>query len=1198
MHFTHNLNAKPRFHRSVLFSCMLAASLPVAAQTVGSEQAASGTNDADGLLEEIVVKGLRQSLQNAQTIKRDADTFVDAISSSDIGALPDRSILESIQRIPGVQIGRFASPEDPDHFGTEGSGLIIRGLSQVRSEFNGRDAFSASSGSGLSFSDVPPELIGNVLVYKNQTADMVEGGIGGTVSLNTRKPFDSEGRHFGITVDGQINSLDENWTPTVSALFSDRVDTELGEFGVLLSLADSTLEQASHGMQSARYELRPIAGDSPGHPGFGYVPQSSRYVYDGSFSGAPEEMAVGDEGVIVPLGGNASQKFDRRERSGIAASLQWQSPDQTLLATAEFIRSDASLAWTEYAIRNDVELNDPNARPIADATGLGEDFSPAQWQFTEDGIFQDGSISSTSAGWRADDPSGRIPQNADWATTQVNEFGAQYSSNTRYRDENRLTEDLSFNVKWMPSDAWELTADYQHVSAETEIDDHQLVYVTRANADMALNAVGSSINMRLENPWSFASEDEIQSSQALQNEGVDLTSPNYFQQDSSFVSQALMDFVERSEGELDAFRLDGTHFLDDTPFLTAVKFGARYAKKTQSVGATRFNWAPIRASFNSPIGWLDDPEVVASGLPETDQVVDWSGFEAGNGLAIQGGNQMLHPAAIKDRDAFQDIIQPLVETRCDTSRLLSERIDPNQSAVVDGVCNEAGAYDIVNGFFRPDEIFETKEESVAAYVRLDFASEIMSRRLGGNIGLRHVEIETVTTGATQFPGFSSEYPVPEGTDVFSDDLAEAYGQYVFNDLEAGIDIGGNGVDPRFLGEVNNFLPQEVLAFANNGTSPRASAQTTDHWLPSLNLKYELNDDLLLRFSASKAISKPDIGQRRNYLSIQQDTSEGGTTVSRTRLWGPQVDENGNAILDDNGNQVIEPFPYISSEYPDNVNAQGEPIPDGIPEANGENLEQVNVIRPGSVEFSGFSASSGNPFLEPTESNQFDMSLEWFFSDVGSLTATVFYKDLKNYIVSGSRTEQIANPDTGAVQTVRISGPENGSEGEIKGFEIAYQQTYDQLPSPFDGLGIQANYTYIDSKGVPNQNFSGIDPEAAERSLAFDDLPLERLSDHVANLVAFYQRGPAEVRFAYNWNSEFLLTARDEITTLPVWNDSQGFLDASFKYDVTDRFRLSFEAKNLNNEEVVTRIQVDNDLKLFRSSFVQGRSYILKASYSF
>lgn len=1150
------------------------------------------------MLEEIVVKGLRQSLENAQTLKRDADTFVDAISASDIGALPDRSILESIQRLPGVQIGRFAAPDDPDHFGTEGSGLIIRGLTQVRSEFNGRDTFSASSGNGLSFSDVSPEMIGNVMVYKNQTADMIEGGIGGTVSLNTRKPFDSEGRHFGLTVDGQVNTLDEDWTPTVSALFSDRVNTEIGEFGFLISAADSRLEQASHGMQSSRFELRPMGGDSPGHPGFDYVPESSRYVYDGSFAGAPESFEVGDQGVIVPLGGNVSQKFDTRERQGLAASLQWESPDRTLQATAEFIRSDASLSWTEFVIKNDVNINDPNARSIAHVTGSGEDFTPEQWQFSEDGIFQNGSISSTSEGWRSEDPTGRIPQAADWAATNVNEFGSQYTSETRYRNENRLTEDISFNLKWAPTDQWEFSADYQRVNAETEIDDNSLLYATRANAQMNLDAVGSDISLGLFNPWAYASADQVALAQAGQPEGVDLTSPAYFQQDSSFAAQAAMDFAERSKGNEDAFQLDATHYLDNGRFVTALKFGARYAKKEQTVGATRFNWAPIQPTFNPQIGWLDNADVIASGLPGTDQIVDWSGFEAGDGFGIEGGNLMLHPAAVQDFARFQSTLRPLVETRCDTFRPLGQRIDPAQSSVVDGVCDEAGAFDMVNGMFRPDEIFQTEEESIAAYLRVDFASELFDRRLAGNVGLRHVEIETVTTGATQFPSFTSQYPVPEGVDVFADDLAEDYGLYVFNDLETGIDLTGEGIDPRFLGEVNNFLDPGVLAFANNGTSPRASVQTSDHWLPSLNLKYELTEDLLLRFSASKAISKPDIGQMRNYVSIQEDTSEGGTTAIRSRLWGPQVDENGNAVLDENGDQVIRPFPGISAEYPDNVNAQGEPIPDGIPEVDGENLEQVSVLNPQNVNFSGFLASSGNPYLKPTESNQFDASVEWFFSDVGSLTGTVFYKDLKNFIVSGSRQEQITNPETGVTQTVRITGPENGSKGEVKGFELAYQQTYDFLPDPFNGLGLQANYTYIDSEGVPNQAFSGIDPTAEAKNIAFDDLPLERLSDQVVNLVVFYQRGPTEVRFAYNWNSEFLLTARDEITGLPVWNDSQGFLDASFKYDVTDRLRFSFEAKNLADEEVVTRMQVDNNLKLFRSSFVQGRSYILKASYSF
>jgi outer membrane cobalamin receptor len=66
--------------------------------------------------DQIIVTGYRASLQSAQNIKRNADTFVEAISAEDIGALPDRSVAEALQRVPGVNIGRFEKPSDPDRF--------------------------------------------------------------------------------------------------------------------------------------------------------------------------------------------------------------------------------------------------------------------------------------------------------------------------------------------------------------------------------------------------------------------------------------------------------------------------------------------------------------------------------------------------------------------------------------------------------------------------------------------------------------------------------------------------------------------------------------------------------------------------------------------------------------------------------------------------------------------------------------------------------------------------------------------------------------------------------------------------------------------------------------------------------------------------------------------------------------------------
>src|SRR5919205_448701 len=150
----------------------------------------------------IVVTGIRQSLQNSQNIKRNADTVVDAITAQDIGALPDRSVTEALQRVPGVSINRFAGSSDPDHFSVEGSGVVVRGLTFVRSEFDGRDTFSTGVyGQAINFQDVPAELLGSVEIYKNSTAEMIEGGLSGTVNLNTRVPFDNKGFHLGIDAE-------------------------------------------------------------------------------------------------------------------------------------------------------------------------------------------------------------------------------------------------------------------------------------------------------------------------------------------------------------------------------------------------------------------------------------------------------------------------------------------------------------------------------------------------------------------------------------------------------------------------------------------------------------------------------------------------------------------------------------------------------------------------------------------------------------------------------------------------------------------------------------------------------------------------------------------------------------------------------------------------------------------------------------
>lgn len=184
--------------------------------------------DASEAEEDIVVTGLRASISSAQAIKINSDQFVDSITAVDIGALPDRNVAEALQRISGIQITRNRG---------EGSGIAIRGLTQVRTEVNGRDSFGASGGRALGFEDVPSELLAGVDVYKNPSAEMIEGAIGGLVNLRTRMPFDQKGYLVAGSVGMNNYSLSDSWRFNGSLLASNRWDTGIGEIGVLLNFS-------------------------------------------------------------------------------------------------------------------------------------------------------------------------------------------------------------------------------------------------------------------------------------------------------------------------------------------------------------------------------------------------------------------------------------------------------------------------------------------------------------------------------------------------------------------------------------------------------------------------------------------------------------------------------------------------------------------------------------------------------------------------------------------------------------------------------------------------------------------------------------------------------------------------------------------------------------------------------------------------
>ncbi|QQX86666.1 TonB-dependent receptor [Cupriavidus necator] len=231
----------------------LAASLWQAGVSGAEAQTAGPAHD----LHPVLVVGDAYALPSAQEIRHENVTIVDAVVADEIGKLPDFSVGEALQRIPGVQSRRDRG---------ETGGVSVRGLGQVETTLNGREVFTASAGRSLDASDIPSELLNSVSVYKTAPASMIEGGIGGTIDLRTYRPFDFQSGVVAASARVTYGDLVRQGEPQFSLLLSDRgklagEDGDHGEIGVLLNVSRQRRgwreDQQGTGAPVARTDLVP-----------------------------------------------------------------------------------------------------------------------------------------------------------------------------------------------------------------------------------------------------------------------------------------------------------------------------------------------------------------------------------------------------------------------------------------------------------------------------------------------------------------------------------------------------------------------------------------------------------------------------------------------------------------------------------------------------------------------------------------------------------------------------------------------------------------------------------------------------------------------------------------------------------------------------------------------------------------------------
>ncbi|MCU4674094.1 TonB-dependent receptor [Catenovulum sp. 2E275] len=262
-------------------------------------------------VETINVKGVRGSVIKSIFDKRNATSIVDAISSEDIGKLPDVTISDSLQRITGVQIRRSAG---------EGSTISIRGLPQVVTTLNGEQYIGASSVTSTqpNFNDIPSQLFKGASVIKSPTATNVAAGITGSVNLKTYRPFDFQ-EDLTIAVAGEVqHGLDsDEYDPSANLLVSYRED----KWGFLTSVSYQTVNLANYFNGRASDEgWTGLAGEGWAFPSADHNLDTDN---DGNLDGfdANGDGDLNDQYVAFQ-GHTAYNRINERERLGLNSSFQ------------------------------------------------------------------------------------------------------------------------------------------------------------------------------------------------------------------------------------------------------------------------------------------------------------------------------------------------------------------------------------------------------------------------------------------------------------------------------------------------------------------------------------------------------------------------------------------------------------------------------------------------------------------------------------------------------------------------------------------------------------------------------------------------------------------------------------------------------------------------------------------------------------
>lgn len=337
----------------------------------------------------------------------------------------------------------------------------------------------------------------------------------------------------------------------------------------------------------------------------------------------------------------------------------------------------------------------------------------------------------------------------------------------------------------------------------------------------------------------------------------------------------------------------------------------------------------------------------------------------------------------------------------------------------------------------------------------------------------------------------------------------------------------------FLSNANGSLPTSWLQpipdpFWNESDTSAIESGTLKR--DDLRNSYQIGEEITSAYA---------MGRINTHLGAMSLRGNFGVRYAHTR-------QNSSGYADD-GTQAL-PVSFIS-DYDDflpSANLVLEPMPNLLVRVSAARV----ITRPSLADLaprltlnsSGtvYEASGGNPELKRFQAWQYDAGVEYYFAPGSAVIASVFYKDISTFVYNQTSDFVVDG------QTYALTAPTNGGDAWVRGLELAFQHRFSFLPAPFDGLGVQVNYTLTDS-------------QASYSPTLKDDLA--GIARHSYNLTGFYTYGPFEAWLSYSWRGDVLQSVGTN-DRLSINQKAFGSLDGSISLRVTDHATVSLQGINI------------------------------------